>query len=114
MSRISNPRGLLLIGTSALALFALVGAYGCAVDEPPTIEAPEPAPPAENDTIVPDTDTELALVESKCSQCHTLDRVWAASMDRSQWETTVSRMEANGLVVSDDERTRIIDYLSER
>jgi len=55
-----------------------------------------------------------ALVQTKCSACHTLDRVEAADYDRATWESTVSRMEVNGLVISDDEKQEIVDYLAER
>ena len=52
------------------------------------------------------------LIEVKCSQCHTLDRVWAAKKSRDQWVTTVDRMKRNGLVVTDAEYAAIIDHLA--
>jgi len=55
-----------------------------------------------------------ALVETKCSMCHTLDRVDGARKSREDWETTVSRMQGNGLVINAEERAAVIDYLSNR
>lgn len=54
------------------------------------------------------------LVETKCKMCHTLDRVRQANKSAEEWESTVTRMERNGLVVSDDEKALIIDYLATR
>lgn len=103
--------------TTALVLSLLAG---CAPAEPvPQDETPgvsEPTAPPETDGTneIPATDTERALVESKCSQCHSLDQVWAAQKDASGWESTVRRMEANGLQLTDEERQRVIDYLASR
>jgi len=46
--------------------------------------------------------------------CHTLDRVDGARKSREDWETTVSRMQGNGLVINAEERAAVIDYLSNR
>lgn len=102
----------LMLGVLALPL------VGCGADEPETIapEAPDPAEPAEPDVNdgaeVPPADTDRVLVESKCSGCHALDRVWAASKDLGQWDSTIRRMEANGLQITDEERDTIAAYLA--
>lgn len=62
----------------------------------------------------PEIDKGLALVESKCSLCHTLDRVESASKDAAGWEQTVARMRDNGAVMTDAEAQQIVDYLSSR
>jgi hypothetical protein len=54
----------------------------------------------------------MALVESKCSLCHTTERVYAADYDRATWEATVDRMKANGLVITDEEYEQVVAYLS--
>jgi len=56
-------------------------------------------------------DPARSLVDSKCSMCHTLDRVYTASKTQAEWETTVTRMKSNGLVVTDEEYTTIIEFL---
>ncbi len=52
------------------------------------------------------------LVNDKCVQCHSLDRVQGARKSKSDWEATVSRMESNGLQVTSDEKTAIVEYLA--
>jgi len=54
------------------------------------------------------------LARSKCTRCHTYDRVAQADKDRARWEQTIDRMIGNGLVISAEEREQITDYLVER
>lgn len=108
----------MLVVCAVLLALVVIGAAGCGPEEPGSIapESPGTETPAEPDAgdgvEVPDTDADRTLVEAKCSGCHNLDRVWAASYDAAGWESTVSRMEGNGLQVSDEERAAIIAYLA--
>lgn len=108
--------GRMLIGV-LIAMLALPVLAGCAaetqapVDETPASTEPA-APGAGGGDEIPDTDTERDLVESSCSQCHGLDQVWEAQKDAAGWDSTVRRMEANGLQLTDEERQRIVDYLA--
>lgn len=53
-----------------------------------------------------------SLVKSKCTRCHTLDRIDSSpNVTQDEWAQTVAVMEANGLQVTAEERTAIIDYL---
>ncbi len=52
-----------------------------------------------------------ALLEERCTECHTLDRVRQAEKDRAGWESTVARMVDQGARLDDAERTVLIDYL---
>ena len=52
------------------------------------------------------------LVLQKCVRCHTIDRVRAKKADRAAWDVSVTRMQAHGLVLSEDEKARILDFLS--
>jgi coenzyme F420-reducing hydrogenase gamma subunit len=54
-----------------------------------------------------------ALLESRCSECHDLDRVTNASKSRDEWEVTVDRMITRGAVLDDAERETLIKYLAE-
>ena len=98
-----------------LALALAVILVGCGPGEPDTL-APDP-PAVENGddgtTVMPEADPGLVLVETKCSGCHELARVWAKDTDRAGWDALVARMEANGLQVTAEERQTIIDYLAE-
>jgi len=55
-----------------------------------------------------------ALMETKCTMCHSLDRINGAIYDKAQWEATISRMEVSGLVVTEAEKAAIVEYLAER
>lgn len=60
----------------------------------------------------PQEDPAVALIETKCSMCHTTDRVWSADYDRDGWVETIDRMKVQGLVVTDEEYDQILDYLA--
>jgi cytochrome c5 len=55
-----------------------------------------------------------ALVQKRCTICHTIERVEAATLDRSGWERTVDVMIDKGATLTDAERNAVIDYLSRK
>lgn len=93
---------------------------GCAPAEevqPPPPAVQDPPPPAVQDDAVTQPEETLspqALVESRCTRCHDLDRVQAAEYDRAGWEQTVDRMMGKGLVLTEEEYSAIVDYFSTR
>jgi cytochrome c5 len=55
-----------------------------------------------------------ALVEERCTVCHSRDRVdnkKASGADRASWEATVDRMITHGAQLDDAEREAVIEYL---
>jgi len=54
----------------------------------------------------------LELVKSKCTTCHSYERVSSADHDRKGWEETVARMRRGGAVLTDAEAASIVEYLS--
>ncbi len=53
-----------------------------------------------------------ALMQKKCSRCHTLDRVIGARKDSTGWSATINRMRTlPGSHISDDDATAILSYL---
>jgi cytochrome c5 len=52
------------------------------------------------------------LVKSKCTMCHTIDRINQANKDRASWEQTIARMRTKGAVLTDAEASQVADYLS--
>ena len=52
------------------------------------------------------------LVEERCTQCHTLDRVMSAHKTKEEWTTTVERMVSNGARLSAEEQAVVIEYLA--
>jgi mono/diheme cytochrome c family protein len=55
----------------------------------------------------------LELVKSKCTMCHTIDRINQANKDRAGWEATVARMREKGAVLTDAEAAQVVGYLSQ-
>lgn len=54
-----------------------------------------------------------ALMQKKCSRCHTLDRVIGARKDAAGWSSTINRMRAlPGSHISEDEAKTILSYLA--
>ena len=87
----------LLISFIGIALLLLIVA--CAQTE----EAPEAAP----------SDAQ-ALIEDRCSDCHTADRVFNADYDREGWVEVFDDMIDKGADVSPEEKEIMIDWLVAR
>lgn len=105
----------------AVALVAAFGLVACAPAPTAAPEQPTASPPATlpsgQEPGAPDAGASgdgQALLETKCTMCHTLDRVDNAKKSRADWESTIARMEKNGLVISADEKSAIIDFLAQR
>ena len=52
------------------------------------------------------------LVVYRCTECHTLNRVFRAHYDSAGWAEAIPRMEEQGLYVEDEERAAIIAFLA--
>jgi glyoxylase-like metal-dependent hydrolase (beta-lactamase superfamily II) len=52
------------------------------------------------------------IVESSCVSCHTIDRINNKRADRDAWTQTVRRMMDKGAMVTEQDATRLIDFLS--
>ena len=55
-----------------------------------------------------------SLLQRRCSVCHTLERVDAATKDRAGWLATIDRMRTKGAAVNDAESQQLADYLESR
>ena len=53
-----------------------------------------------------------ALVNSRCTACHSLDRIKQAKKTSAQWKETVTRMVGNGAKLNADEQAAVIAYLA--
>ena len=51
------------------------------------------------------------LVVERCTECHTLKRVFGAHHDREGWADAVARMEDQGLIAGAEETAAIVDFL---
>ena len=87
-----------------LLTFVFISACGgSAVDVPPTTEM--------------DTGSEAALdgkalLEQRCTKCHTLDRVERESKSAAGWGTNVREMVGKGAELNASEQEVLIEYLS--
>lgn len=108
-------RALRLLLIMLVVLAIVVGLVACGSrDGSPGVDPGGITDPAsQEETSSSGSDPGRALVETKCSMCHSLDRVWAAEKSAEEWNTTVQRMKANGLVVTAEEEQQIIGYLAE-
>lgn len=102
-----SPRSVWMV--VVIMLFASIMATGCSSPS-------ETAVPVSPDVVTPGASTDGAddqsLTETKCTLCHSYDRVESANYDEAGWAELVGRMQQNGLVISEEEKTRILGYLS--
>jgi predicted ester cyclase len=54
-----------------------------------------------------------ALVDERCTVCHSRERIDNADKDEAGWTETVDRMIGHGAQLSDEERAAVIQYLVE-
>jgi cytochrome c5 len=114
----------MMLIVAALAFGAATGLAGCAEttddtsvpaesQETPDEEASEDEPaadPAEGEAEpVSEGD---ALIDAKCTGCHSRTRVDSAQKDREQWEATVERMIRAGADLTPEEQETIVEFLS--
>jgi hypothetical protein len=52
------------------------------------------------------------IVTRECQACHSLDMVAATNETREIWNNLLNAMTSYGLRVSDEDRAKILDYLS--
>jgi cytochrome c2 len=83
-----------------MALIGLAFAVGCS-----SAQTTAPSAPAAGGD-------EAQFVRTKCTMCHTYDRISSASYDEAGWTEVVTRMQQNGMVVTEEEKARIIAFLA--
>jgi hypothetical protein len=118
-----------------LILSILISAYvsacsGTAFDVSPSAEATVESSPAIEATVTAETMAEVSptagenvipdsaldgrsLLETRCTQCHNLNRVENTSKTLEQWRVTVERMVNKGADLNRDEQETLIQYLAE-
>ncbi len=71
------------------------------------------APDVEQSDVDPGTLDGNALVDERCTTCHTRERIDAQDKDEAGWTETVDRMISYGAELDSAERQAVIDYLVE-
>jgi hypothetical protein len=79
---------------------------GCKSTSSQPTNAPSGAP-AETSAI-----DAAQLLETRCSVCHSVDRVKQAQKTQAEWETTVNNMIKKGAQLSEEEKSALLDYLA--
>jgi cbb3-type cytochrome oxidase cytochrome c subunit len=54
-----------------------------------------------------------ALLQERCTDCHSLARVERAQKTRAGWEQNVARMVGKGARLNEDEQAILVEYLTE-
>ena len=87
-------------GATFLVLLAAASAAGC---------APQPAP---IEAAATDARLAHALVQKKCSTCHTLEVALSGRRNAAQWAEILEAMVGHGMVATDPELRAMQDYLA--
>lgn len=117
-------RTILLISASILIIMtSACSPDATSVPVEPVIEENAPGvddgadvePAMEESDSAGEIDSELAasLVETRCTECHSLSTTTNAAYDQAGWEATVARMIAKGARLNDEERALVVQYLAE-
>ncbi len=53
-----------------------------------------------------------AKVKTACTQCHNASRITEQHMSRAEWSKELEKMEGLGAVISDADRSGILNYLT--
>lgn len=93
-----------------LALVLLVVACGRGAEEPPTPPTVEMTPGGGEG---PPEVGGAELLQARCTTCHDLGHVEAASKTQAEWEATVARMIGKGAELTDAEAQRLVEFLAE-
>jgi cytochrome c5 len=103
----------------ALAAVAAVVWAGCGEKNEGEAAAAETAgdPPASPNVAAPVVAAEMpsgeALLNARCTVCHTLERVHQKKVSRERWEEIVRVMQGKGAVLDGAEREALLDYLAQ-
>ncbi len=106
-----------LVATLVVTTGLLAACGGPAPTE--TTEPPQEAQPTAPPTTPPQEEQPppaghgAALLEERCTACHTLGRVTQAQKTREEWGQTVTRMVGKGAQLSEDEQNALTEYLAE-
>ncbi len=82
------------------------------------VSTPSPEAALQRSTQLPTPSPETALQEgpsllqTRCTQCHSLQKVQQAKKTRAEWERTLAEMKIFGAKISDTEEKALLDYLS--
>ena len=97
----------LLLGVLLLTLL-VISIAACSGGETPVDTS---VPAAGDSSTNTDDDQVKALIEERCSSCHNTNIIYNANFDESGWSDVIDQMIQKGAVLSDSEKTMLIDWL---
>jgi len=100
-----NKRILVPISISLLFVLAAILLAACGAT------SPSATPPPTSPSGV--TSDGQALMQQRCTVCHSSDRITSAHKTADQWKTTVDRMISHGAQLTSAEEQTLIDYLAQ-
>lgn len=113
------PRIATITLTAAFVAFLAFAGCGAREKAPGTAEAAgeQPASTAAPHEAEAETGAEVeapgkVLLETRCTVCHTLERVQKKRAARAGWEKTVDHMIKKGAKLDDAEREAVVEYLT--
>jgi cytochrome c5 len=98
----NRPTARILV--ACLILLLAWGSIACAGPQQPAPTSPAPTTAAQPDGA--------ALLQARCTRCHTLDRVQQAPRTASEWQTVVARMRSKGAQRNDAEAEALVQHLA--
>jgi cytochrome c5 len=104
-TRSGNLRSFLIALAACLLAMALLVACSPRSSQPSSPAAT--ALPAETSAL-----SGAALLEERCSVCHSADRAKQAHKTSDEWDATVTRMIGKGAQLTNAEKKVLVDYLA--
>lgn len=93
------------ITLATLALLLVLGGAACGSAQQPAATSPAPTAATQPGGA--------ALLQARCTRCHTLDRVRQTPRTAGEWETIVARMRSKGAQLSDAEAAALVEHLAQ-
>lgn len=101
---------LTIVILAAFFLVMAVALAACQSDTPqPTQAQPEATTPPAETTLVDGA----ALLDERCSICHSTSRVTAETNTSDGWDAVVTEMIGKGAELTEDEKAVLVEYLTE-
>ncbi len=95
-----------------ISIFSLVLLAGALLASCKSTSAPATSTPSSGGNTGSSLDGQ-ALMQQRCSVCHSLNRITSAHKTADQWKTTVDRMISHGAELTPQEEQVLVDYLAQ-
>lgn len=104
-----SKKTMVVLMSACIIMMAMFTACNAENPQPAKTQSTEVAVPVTTETPAIDG---AALLETRCSGCHSADRARKAKKTREGWDKTVSSMIRKGAALTDAEKAVLVDYLA--